>query len=294
MSQVATRCHTLGGNSKSPSEKDTKARRWCFTLNNYTEDEYATLLTIFGAKNWKYIIGREKGELGTPHLQGYIETNTVRFSTLKNINNRIHWEQAKGTKEENYKYCSKDNNYIQKGLEGKQIEIMRNLKMKYENVKWRKWQEEVLDILESEPDERTIYWFHDHKGGCGKSFLTKYIALHYECIIGSGKKNDVFNQINTMINVECKEPRVIVLDIPRDNIDYIHYGTIEEIKNGCIYSGKYEGGRCLFNNPHVIIFANTPPRREKMSADRWFVREIYDDIPLCNVLNLSESETDHV
>ena len=49
---------------------------------------------------------------------------------------------------------------------------------------------------------------------------------------------------------------------------------LEQIKNGMIYSGKYEGGQCLFESPHIVIFANSKPEIENMSIDRWNIKEI--------------------
>ncbi len=94
-------------------------------------------------------------------------------------------------------------------------------------------------------------------------------------ILASGKANDVNNQINTLMTSDCpEEPRIVILDIPRHNLDYINYGCIESIKNGCIYSGKYEGGKCIFRIPHTIIFANEEPNYAKWSDDRYDVRHL--------------------
>ena len=41
-----------------------------------------------------------------------------------------------------------------------------------------------------------------------------------------------------------------------------------------IYSPKYEGGYKLFNSPHIIVFANMAPQYERLSKDRWKVRNI--------------------
>lgn len=82
------------------------SRNWCFTLNNYTEEEEAAI------KAWevKYIVfGHEVApETGTPHLQGYVEwKGTKKLTTLKKLNDHIHWEIAKGDRNDNRTYCTK-------------------------------------------------------------------------------------------------------------------------------------------------------------------------------------------
>jgi len=66
----------------------------------------------------------------------------------------------------------------------------------------------------------------------------------------------------------------VIFDVPRDNGNKISYKSVESIKNGMIYSPKYESKYKLFNSPHIIIFANEPPQLEKLSIDRWVVKEI--------------------
>lgn len=90
-----------------------EAKRWCFTLNNYTEEEYKAL----GELEWTYlVIGREKGAEGTPHLQGYIEfQNKKRMTALKKINARIHWEKLKGKPWQAANYCKKDGDHQEWG-----------------------------------------------------------------------------------------------------------------------------------------------------------------------------------
>lgn len=98
----------------------SQARNLCFTLNNYTDDEYKTLQM----QDCKYIIiGKEEGEQKTPHLQGYIEFNSPkRLTTLKKINTRIHWEARKGTAEQAATYCKKEGNFWESGTISKQGE----------------------------------------------------------------------------------------------------------------------------------------------------------------------------
>jgi len=101
------------------------SRAWCLTLNNYTESELEFLSSSFLADgNKNFIIGKEVGESGTPHLQGYVFTlDRKKFRPLpkyavNRLNNQgelkqaIHWERAKGNQEQNYIYCSKEGDYI--------------------------------------------------------------------------------------------------------------------------------------------------------------------------------------
>jgi len=91
-----------------------RSRAFTFTLNNYTDKEYMDILTRLrnSAKSW--IVGKEIGSEGTPHLQGYVyfENQKKWDQAIKWFdNNRIHIEIAKGNKKQNFKYCSKENNY---------------------------------------------------------------------------------------------------------------------------------------------------------------------------------------
>lgn len=92
----------------------SKSRAWCLTVNNYTEEERQAIL--HNSRSDYVIVGKETGDSGTPHLQGYIRfPNAVRLSTLKKMFPRAHLEIARGTPEENYKYCSKDGDFEEAG-----------------------------------------------------------------------------------------------------------------------------------------------------------------------------------
>lgn len=265
---------TKGGTSGTrPGNTKGRARRYCFTLNNYTTDEYGTLVQHFDAKGWSYIIGKEVGENKTPHLQGYLESKSpIRFCTLKTLNERIHWEKAKGSREHNINYCSKDGDFTSTFPLPLKLQILDKI---YSNITWKDWQQEIISLVSGDPDSRSIYWFVDTKGNTGKSFLAKYICLKYKVVIADGKKADVFNQIkHFMDEVDPMGPRIIILDLPRSALGYVNYGMIEQIKNGLIYSGKYEGGQCIFFPPHVIIFANEEPDYNQWSDDRYVVRHV--------------------
>lgn len=255
---------------------NTGARRWCFTLNNYTEEEKEAAIEWCKSKKF-YVIGEEVGnENGTPHLQGYVEgKSAITFKTLKNkLTTRVHVEKAKGSREQNVDYCKKDGKYTMTAEEEPfQEKIKKMILKEYDGVEWKDWQELILNSLKEKPDDRSINWICDPEGNNGKSYLCKYIAITMDVIICDGKKDNIFNQVKISLEEE-KMPYIILLDIPRSQMEYVNYGAIEKLKDGLLYSGKYEGGICVFPHPHVWIFSNDMPEKEKMSMDRWNIVEI--------------------
>lgn len=114
---------------------------WVFTLNNYTEQEYEFLSSEFRNKSEKYfyIVGKEVGESGTPHLQGYIALKDKKkkfrplptFAVKRNGKNAMHFERARGNREQNYKYCSKEGNFITNITpDAEQLEIAERIRQK--------------------------------------------------------------------------------------------------------------------------------------------------------------------
>jgi len=82
-----------------------KSKNWCFTLNNYTEEDIKDI-ALWECKGVAY--GKEVGENGTPHLQGFVcFKNQVRFQTVKDLHAKAHWEIMHGRLDQNKAYCSK-------------------------------------------------------------------------------------------------------------------------------------------------------------------------------------------
>lgn len=89
-----------------------RSKRWCVTLNNYTEEEEAMLQSLVSGKFVSFVVyGREVGQEGTPHLQMYLETSgKMSLSSMKKIPglSRAHLEKANGSLEQNRAYCTKE------------------------------------------------------------------------------------------------------------------------------------------------------------------------------------------
>lgn len=92
------------------------ARRYVFTLNNYSDDEQERLRTL--ADSCRYLIfGREVGDSGTPHLQGFVVfRDPVSFSVAKHrIGDRAHLEVTRGQSAQAADYCKKDGDFEEFG-----------------------------------------------------------------------------------------------------------------------------------------------------------------------------------
>lgn len=258
-----------GGNTITPVQpRISPSKRWCFTLNNYTKEDIGSMVPIFSHEG-SYIFQEEIGENGTPHLQGYIEFNRKLRPLSLNLNPKIHWEKAKGNRQQNIEYCSKDD--TKNGKVYTNMRIPKKLKL---IDRLLPWQDELFSKLMEEPDDRTINWYWETTGGVGKSAFTKLMCAKHHAIVLSGKGADMKYGILKYIEKHGVAPDIIIIDVPRHTMDYISYTGIEEVKNGCFFSPKYESDMCIFNSPHIVVFANQPPDYTKMSEDRWNVVNI--------------------
>lgn len=95
------------------------AKNWCFTLNNWTQPEldHIQQYAASGGDVLYAVIGREVGDSGTPHLQGYIcfsgRKSLAQVRSL--LSARIHLEVARGSHKEASDYCKKDDDYDEYG-----------------------------------------------------------------------------------------------------------------------------------------------------------------------------------
>lgn len=251
------------GNTKSAKSNIVQSKYWCFTFNNYTVDEFLNIEQSFRVDKIRYIIGQEIGESGTPHLQGYIESpEKIRPQQLK-LSKKIHWEKIKGSRLQNIVYCAKGGKYKISGL------VVNHMLICITELK--KWQQDILDIYVLPPDGRTCHWIYDPIGGKGKSALCKYLMVHHKVIVIQG--GSLGNIMNMVYNSNMNNVNMVCIDIPR-NKARVSYSAIECILNGAITNTKYETGVSFFNPPHVIVFSNHLPEKDKLSSDRWHIIHI--------------------
>lgn len=264
---------TMDGNTDtSIASKDSSSPKyvWDFVLNNWSEEEYCSILNVCKDIGKKYIISKEVGLQGTHHLQCYISLKKKlrKKQLIELFGKRVSFRPARN-EDALIEYCRKDGDYVQYGFP-KPIKIISELK---------EWQKNIENIVFNEPDGRSVYWYYDTVGGKGKSAFCKYMYVkHNALVIQGGKLADIMNII---FNYNMDNCNMIIIDVPRNNGNKISYNAVECILNGMITNTKFETGVKVFNPPHVVVFSNYEPEYSSLSLDRWIVKCL-DDIVINN------------
>lgn len=252
-----------GGNTKTPVKGQiSPAKKWLFTLNNYSEDEVSSIVPILDKHAEMGIIAYEGyQENKTPHLQGYFELKTKNRPIGLFKNTRIHFEKAKGTKEDNVIYCSKEGRVFYK-------KNVRDPPRTIKREEFYLWQENLVRIFEKpcEWDCRKIYWRYGGMG-IGKTQFCKWLCVHLGAVIIGGEARHMLAQVQN-----AKAPIYIILLAYGD--EKVSYRSIEKIKDGLFTScfGTDNNKMHIENSSHLLIIGNEEPDYD----DRHFHPEKYD------------------
>lgn len=260
-----------GGNTINPSSSLNKQSlqhlHHTFTWNNYPIETIEILKALFNHIAYDYVFQEEKGESGTPHLQGVVSLKKrMRWSEF-GLPKDIHWEKVKHVPL-CYEYCSRaDKRYG--NCWSLKYPVPQKLDILHE-TDFYTWQKELVEFTKTKPDDRTICWLWSAKGGVGKSKICKYLVYHFNAVLcGKGQYSDI---MNIMFKANMSKTNIVVFDLPRNNGNKISYSALESIKDGLIVNTKYETGCKIINSPHIIVFSNKAPAvGEVMSLDKWKV-----------------------
>jgi len=173
----------------------------------------------------------------------------------------------------------------------------------FDDCKLRDWQSDLVNqVTKFKADDRKVIWIYEKTGNIGKTWMSRYLVAKHKAIrFENASSKDIAFAYNG-------EP-IVIFDYSRTTEERINYQVIESLKNGMIFSAKYNSCSKYFNSPHVICFANWPPKTSSMSNDRWVIKcmdkHVLDSdralnpsgselssIKSDNVLNVDESEKD--
>lgn len=246
-----------------------RGRYWCFTINNpiMSGEELSMTLSV-----GEYVFQLECGESGTNHYQGFIGFKNARtFASIKKLLPTAHIEKCKNMHAAKA-YCSKSDTRIQGPWTN--IVTREEIRDPLKDVTLHEWQRNIIKLCDTQPDTRTIHWYHDSVGNSGKTSLAKHLCLTYpeKVLYLCGKAADMKYGVCEFI--KKNDLKIVIIDLTRSVENFVSYQGIEEIKNGIFYNTKYESKMVIYNSPHVIVFANFEPELYKLSLDRWNIVDI--------------------
>lgn len=284
---------------------------WCFTVNNWQEDDQERLKKLFEDDICVYIVwGREVGEEGTPHLQGFVQfENKQRFKQVQKMIPGAHLSRAR-LPDEAAEYCKKDGDYTECGekrTRGKRDELQlfkldvqkgmldaKDLREKHSNVMaryrsfaaeyvmdnikvtpqehhpLREWQQNLYVHLLKPPNRREIIFVVDKTGNNGKTWFAHYFAELIDNV-----QVIVPGKKADMAYILNQRMTYFFFDAPRSKQgEFIQYDFLEELKNGYVLSPKYESRMKTFQMCHVVVLTNEMPDMTKLSADRYNIIQL--------------------
>jgi len=240
-----------------------RVRAWCFTLNNYTVGD-VTFFSETLSKDASYlVVGKEVGESGTPHLQGYVEfTNARRGSAMRKLfGGKAHWEVRRGTPEQASDYCKKDNVFVTFGTlseQGKRTDL-----------------DDVADLVEEGATIKEIASSHPttfikyHKGIAAlKAAMYEHRSVAPKVIwrwglAGSGKTlgaasahpSHYIKDGTQWWDGYEQQPAIII-----DDFDgRWPFRDLLRLLDRYQYQGQFKGGYIPINSPFIYITCEFPP-----------------------------------
>lgn len=113
--------------------KRVRAQRWVFTINNFTYEEEEAVRALETNDKVKSVVAEEEhidDPEQTPHIQGYIHTTVQVYKTVVErwLGGRAFIEQARGSEQDNWKYCTKEGNVIVEKKDDKLLQSIKNPK----------------------------------------------------------------------------------------------------------------------------------------------------------------------
>lgn len=257
--------------------------RWVFTLNNYTEDDVLKLGRLGGdldSAGITYLCyGREVGESGTPHLQGFIIFNARQhLGRLRSvISERGHYEISRGTPHQASDYCKKGGDYSEFGnlpTRGRPktgitefcdwlraltvFPSERDIANAFPNL-WIRYQSKLVDlavhivpkiVLE---DGELREWQSDLESALSLEPDDRSILFYVDSEGGTGKswfcrymlsKHDSVQVLSSGKRDDlafCVDitKSVFLFNVPRGGMEYLQYTILEQLKDRVVFSPKY-------------------------------------------------------
>lgn len=289
----------------------SRAKHWCFTINNYTPEDVDRLNNE--SPKYTYLVcGKEVGESGTPHLQGFVSFSAqTRLAPAKKIIGEAHFSVARDVPK-SIAYCKKDGDFFEVGTPptgpGRRSDLedfkafvkehggnpsLETLREEFSDVcaKYPRFVESYLrDHLPAPPLECHVLnsWQQSLNDRLKLAPDARTIDFVVDPIGNKGKSWFAKYYMSMHDNAILMRPgkhadmayilplsfRVLFLDCTRSQLTYLPYTFLEELKDGMVQSTKYESVMKKYAAVHVVVLMNQMPDTNALSHDRYNIIEI--------------------
>lgn len=243
----------------------SQSKHWCYTLNNYNDEDVKRLRILAESDECEYMVfGKEVGESGTPHLQGYLILAVKKrmVQVKKMIGSNAHLEKKRGSADQAAEYCKKDGDFEEYGEcrgQGRRTDLDKVVSMVKEGKSMQEISEEnpvevikygrgiaqLKLFLEPSYSHETVrgVWIYGPPG-VGKS----HAAREYDA-------NAYVKPQNKWWDGYQGEKTVILDDLDTNVLG--HYLKIWADKYAC--TGETKGGTCNLRHTKFIVTSNYSP-----------------------------------
>jgi hypothetical protein len=248
-----------------------KARNYCFTVNNYSENDLGRFQELAQSldKHGYICYGLETAPTtGTKHIQGYIQLkSSQRFNFLHKYFGfkkdkkilKFHIESANGTHEDNKKYVKKDGQFFEFGEPVSQgarsdlkrlkesvkedpKQILKIIDEQANNLQQLKFAQALQSVYLKDRNPNVppiVYWIFGPTG-IGKTSLV-YRSFTEVCSVSN------YDWLGTGYNQqEC-----FLLDDFRESS--LSFDQILKLTDRYPYTVYFKGGQTPFNSPFIIF-----------------------------------------
>lgn len=128
----------------------------------------------------------------------------------------------------------------------------------------RPWQQDLSDILEGEPDDRTIHFIIDTEGNKGKTFFARYYLSKFPekvQILAPCKRDDMAYMVDP-------SKSIFIVNVPRGSMEYVQFSVLEMLKDRLVVSPKYMSTLKRLMPCHVVVMTNEQVPDNRISDDR--------------------------
>lgn len=179
--------------------------------------------------------------------------------------------------------CMKYTQWVERVFAAKPPEPMMEFFPREYHLKAMEWlmrPHEEPSLANIGGDRQQLLWLWEETGNTSKTMFLKYLVSNHDALLMSNTDKE-----NAM---RYQGQPIIVMDVPRQRMDRLNFGIIEQLLNGFLNSDKYFPiTKCYQKMPRCIIVANCPfPENSTKTTYNGVGDPIHEDTAGGNTLSL--------